>query len=252
MLMSNHRIYSDKIDIKTNNTLEFYNERAKKLDSMECPYTAVLLGDQNPKHAEQWNIFEKEHILPKLQIDENSVILEIGCGMGRWAETVIPLCKCYRGVDFSSGMIETAKKRCVFPDKDYEFINASFQQAVTDENLFGGIKFNLVIIGGVCMYINDCDMDMCIRGLTDLLSDKCRMFLTETVAVKTRLTLDECPSEALKTTYDVIYRTPDEYNEYYKPLFENGFGILKQDYLPHLNNESAFSETDRWYTIFER
>ncbi len=250
--MSNHRVYSEKLDINTQNTMNFYNDRAKRAASMDCPYTAVLLGDQNPKHAEQWDVFEKEHILPQLKLDENSCVLEIGCGMGRWAETVIPMVKCYRGVDFSSGMIETAKSRCVFEGRDYDFINASFQQTVSNPDMFGGIKFDRVIIGGVCMYINDSDMNMCISGLTGLLSEHCRMFLTETVAVETRLTLDECPSEALKTTYDVIYRTPAEYNEYYKSLLDNGFIVKVQDYLPHLNNEAAFSETDRWYSIFER
>lgn len=250
--MNNHRIYSEKLDINTQNTINFYNDRAKRAASMECPYTAVLLGDQNPKYAEQWNIFEKEYILPDLDLNENSCVLEIGCGMGRWAETVIPLVKCYRGIDFSSSMIEIAKKRCAFEGKDYDFINASFQQAVTDLELLGGIKFDRVIIGGVCMYINDSDLNMCISDLNGLLAEKCKMFFTETVAVETRLTLDECPSEALKTTYDVIYRTPSEYNEYYQSLLNNGFVICKQDYLPHLNSEATFSETDRWYTILER
>lgn len=250
--MSNHRIYSEKIDINTTNTMDFYNARAKRLESMECPYTAVLLGDQNPKHAEQWNVFEKEHILPQLKLNNDSYVLEIGCGMGRWAETVIPMVKGYRGVDFSMGMIEVARKRCIYPGFDYGFINASFQQVVSNPEILGNVKFNRVIIGGVCMYINDSDMHMCINGLNHLLADNCIMFLTETVAVETRLTLNECPSEALKTTYDVIYRTPDEYSSYYTSLFESGFNVLKQDYLPHLNNEAAFSETDRWYTIFER
>ena len=78
------------------------------------------------------------------------------------------------------------------------------------------------------------------------------MLISKTVAVEKRLTLDECPSEALKTTYDVIYRTPSEYNTFYGSLFEAGFKIIKQDYLPHLNNEERFNETDRWYTLFER
>ena len=251
--MSKHRIYSEKIDINTNNTMNFYNERAKKVSTMNCPYTAVLLGDQNSNHAAEWDKFEKKYILPELELDKNSRVLEIGCGMGRWAETVIPIVKCYRGVDFSSGMIEVASSRCNFGGNyNYDFINASFQQAVSNTEMFKGIKFNRVIIGGVCMYINDSDICMCIRKLNDLLDEKCKMFITETVAVETRLTLNECPSEALKTTYDVIYRTPVEYNEYFTSLLNNGFHILKQDYLPHLNKEAEYSETDRWYTIFER
>lgn len=102
------------------------------------------------------------------------------------------------------------------------------------------------------MYINDADLKDCIARLIDLLDEHCIMYLTETVAVETRLTLDECPSDALKTTYDVIYRTPSEYNAYYEVFKNAGFRIVKQDYLPHLNNEASFSETDRWYTILER
>ena len=46
--MKETRIYEKKLDINTRNTQAFYNQRAKQLESMECPYTAVLLGDQNP------------------------------------------------------------------------------------------------------------------------------------------------------------------------------------------------------------
>ncbi len=250
--MSEHRIYETKIDINTQNTVDFYNERAKRAAEMECPYTAVLLGDQNPEHAAQWNIFEKENILPLLKIGNDNAVLDIGCGMGRWAESVIPLTGYYLGADFSSEMVNIAKQRCAFESKDYDFIAASFQDVVSKPEGTFKRRFDRVIIGGVCMYINDADLKMCMDKLNDLLDEHCIMYLTETAAIEKRLTLDSCPSEALKTTYDVIYRTPSEYNEYYKVLIDNGFKIIKQDFLPHLNCEKGFSETDRWYTILER
>ena len=250
--MNEHRIYEKKHAINTKNTQSFYDDRARRAEEMNNPYVAVLLGDQNPKHAIDWDVFEKKHILEQLRIDHNSSVLDIGCGIGRWAESVIPLAGYYMGVDFSTEMIRTARKRCEFSDSHYEFLNASFQEvaAMRPETL--GHRFNRVIIGGVCMYINDEDMGACLNGLNELLDEHCVMYLTETVAVEKRLTLDECPSEALKTTYDVIYRTPAEYNQYYEVLLRAGFQIVKQDYLPHLNDEKGFSETDRWYTIFER
>ena len=249
--MKKNRIYSEKVEIKTEHTKDFYNSRAKALENLECPYTAVLLGDQNPKYAEQWNIFEKEYILPMLKIN-SSKLIDIGCGIGRWAETVIPLCEYYLGTDFSEEMINTAKGRNNFAEKKYDFIVSSFQDVTKNFQAITRIKFDRVIIGGVCMYINDADLSICYNNLLDLLDEHCIMYFTETVAVETRLTLDECPSEALKTNYDVIYRTPSEYNEYYKIFLDNGFKITKQDYLPHLNSENSFKETDRWYTILER
>ena len=102
------------------------------------------------------------------------------------------------------------------------------------------------------MYINDSEIEQCYKGLLRLLDEHCVVFLNETVAVEKRLTLNEHPSEALKTTYDVIYRTVKEYNEYYNIFIDKGFSIKKQEFLPHLNNETGYSETERWYTILKR
>ena len=250
--MSEHRIYDNKVDIKTDEVRKFYDERAKKASSMDCPYTAVLLGDQNPNHAAEWNEFEKQYVLPELKIDDKSRVLDIGCGMGRWAETLIPQTEYYYGVDYSAEMINLAKSRNVFPEKNYEFECYSFQEAVgLPEGRFEK-KFNRAVICGVCMYINDKELQECFERLNQLLADDCIMYLTETVARTSRLTLDDFYSEALKSDYDVIYRTQAEYNQLYSPLTTAGFQIVKQDFLPKLNKEEKYSETDRWYSILKR
>ena len=249
--MSEHRIYEKKHDINTQNTQDFYNGRAKRIEEMDNPYVAVLLGDQDPKHAVDWNEFEKKYILPELALDKNSTVIDIGCGIGRWAEIAIPESKYYFGTDFSADMVKVAEKRCKHLG-NADFYNASFNEIVKKDESFFKTKFNRVLLCGVCMYINESDLKECFKGLLNHIDEHCVMYFTDTVAVETRLTLDECPSVALKTNYDVIYRTPDEYNEFYKVLFEAGFKIRKQDFLPHLNNEEGFSETDRWYTILER
>lgn len=241
------RIYSRKVDINPEDTRSFYDRRAKAISSMENPYMAVLLGDQAPDHAVRWNRFEKELILPLLHLNRESIVLDIGCGIGRWAEHAVPLCKEYVGTDFSPEMVKIAARR--IENANCSFLNVSFQE-VARCNF--GRKFNRVFICGVCMYINDAELEGCFQGLLGLLDEHCALYLTETVAVKTRLTLDNQPSAALKTDYSVIYRTPDEYRAYYKLLENAGFRVVQQDYLPHLNNEKGFEETDRWYTVFER
>ena len=55
--MSSHRIYEEKHDIDTDNTKNFYDQRAKNIGNMSSPYVAVLLGDQDPQHAVDWNNF---------------------------------------------------------------------------------------------------------------------------------------------------------------------------------------------------
>lgn len=248
--MDEHRIYEDKADIDGQNTRDFYNRRAKQMEDMECPYTAVLLGDQNPDHAAKWNIFEHENILPQLQITKESNVLDIGCGMGRWAEQVIPLCNYYCGVDFSSEMIKVAKQRSQGREGSFEFLNYSFQELIEQKKEEFQGKFDRLIIAGVCMYINDKELPECLETLLTFFKKDSIFYLTETVGVEKRLTLKEFYSDTLKCDYDAIYRTPKEYKNYFKVIENAGYQALQQGFLPKLNNEEGFSETDRWYSIY--
>ena len=122
---------------------------------MNNPYVSVLLGDQNPEYALAWDAFEKENILPKMQIDETCRVLDIGCGMGRWAEALIPKCGYYCGTDLSSEMVKFAEEHNRFPEKSYDFLNYGFEEfcALPETKVPG--KFNRLWICGIMMYIND-------------------------------------------------------------------------------------------------
>lgn len=250
--MADNRVYGRKVDINTENTREFYNNRAKAMQDMENPYVSVLLGDQNPEYAVAWNKFEKENILPKMGIDESSRVLDIGCGMGRWAETLIPRSGYYCGTDLSSEMVMRARERNQYEGKTYDFLNYGFQDfcALPEDKL--PCLFNRLWICGVMMYINDEALFKGMEQLLQKMDQSVRVYFTETIALKERLTLNEFYSEALKADYDVIYRTEAEYNEVYKSWLSAGFRIVEQGMLPHLNKEKEYSETDRWYTILER
>lgn len=112
--MSSHRIYEEKHDIDTDNTKNFYDQRAKNIGNMSSPYVAVLLGDQDPQHAVDWNTFEKTFILPQLKVNKSSSVLDIGCGIGRWAESIIPEAGYYLGTDFSGEMIKIGSAEMFF------------------------------------------------------------------------------------------------------------------------------------------
>jgi ubiquinone/menaquinone biosynthesis C-methylase UbiE len=45
-------------------------------------------------------------------ISRNSRVLEIGCGIGRFAETLAPEVQSFRGIDISRNMIRIARERC--------------------------------------------------------------------------------------------------------------------------------------------
>ncbi len=67
-------------------------------------------NDQNPDYAKNLDKYEKEIIIPKLNITRNSNILDIGCGVGRLADDIVPICNYYLGTDFAEDLISIAKK----------------------------------------------------------------------------------------------------------------------------------------------
>ncbi len=250
--MSEKRIYGEKININSNHTKDFYNHRAKSIQNMATPYVSVLLGDQNPEYALAWDAYEKENILPKMQIDDHSKVLDIGCGMGRWAEVLIPGSGYYCGTDLSPEMVKCAKERNQFPEKSYNFLNYGFGEFCALPETKLPCRFNRLWICGIMMYINDDALLTGMEQLLDKMDTQAMVYFTETIALEERLTLNQFYSEALKAEYDVIYRTEMEYNQIYERWLAAGFRILEQGMLPHLNKEEEYRETDRWYTILKR
>ena len=98
--MSN-RIYGTRTDINEQEVRDFYNKRAALASSMKNPLSAVVNGEQNPEQADTRSRYDREYIVPRLDLTQNSAVLDIGCGMGRFAEMVLPLCGRYLGADFA-------------------------------------------------------------------------------------------------------------------------------------------------------
>lgn len=258
--MKKSRIYKEKAAISQENTRNFYNQRALKLlgggqngnEKYECPYTSVLLGDQNPDYARQWNRFERNSILPKLNITKDCDVLDLGCGMGRWAEHVIPLCHTYCGADFSSEMIRAAEQRDYGRTGNYRFFDCSLQDFLKGQAGELPVKFNRLIIVGVFMYINDDELRECLAKLMNLFREDTVVYIAETVGLGQRLTLREFYSETLGCSYDAIYRTPEEYGQMFQVLKQNGCREVEQGFFPALDREQSFGETGRWYIVFEK
>ena len=102
------------------------------------------------------------------------------------------------------------------------------------------------------MYINDKELEECFNNLLLQIQQKCTICFLDTVALEKRLTLNEQYSNALKTDYSALYRTVEEYDALFTVFEKAGFKKIKQNFLPKLNSEEQYSETDRHYTILVR
>ena len=222
------------------------------VSQMANPNLAVLNGDQNPAHAATLNNFEQDHIIPQLGITKETFVLDIGCGIGRIARMAAPLCGRYLGADFAPEMIAAAKNAVAGLNENAEFICASFKELVDKpQETFNG-KFSCVIIRGICCYINDDELKYCMSRLPGMLAEHCTMYVSDPVGIKTRLTLDEIHSEQLNSDYSAIYRTQEEYTEFYKPFIDKGFRFVESTFFPPEVNGAKYTDTDRWYAILER
>ena len=204
--MQKGRIYNDKENIDTKGVQNFYEQRAKNEKSLK----AVLLNELLPSNAAVIRNKTEFENLKRYLGDRQYNVLDIGCGMGRWAENLQDkYIISYDGIDFSQNFIENAKTKF----KDDKRI-AFYQMSATklDKKQLKD-KYDLIIITGVCMYINDEDLSLLFVSIDELLKDGGILYIQESVSVlDERLTLKDFYSNELQCNYSAIYRTINEYD----------------------------------------
>ena len=238
------RVYGEKINIDTENTISFYNQRAKTIKTREREYTTVLLGDKDPDFSVKWDAYEKQFILPKLKLTKEKVILDIGCGIGRWAEAVVGQCKEYYGVDFSSEMIAVAKEN--IKKENCHFYTMSLVDALSDSKITAR-KYDIVLMTGVSMYINEEELIKCYHGLKRLAKRDTLFYFEESVGKIERLTLNHIWSEDLQDYYGAIYRTREEYKSLIRECMKEA-EFIEEGYMNFLDKKEQ-SETSHWYAV---
>ena len=237
------RIYADKIEIDNNSTKEFWENRANNINNLQ---TVLLGSDKTGIKQNTRNEHEKLIVESVVKQIQNPKILDIGCGIGRWAENLINQFDSYTGVDFSEGFINFASEK--FANySNIKFYNNSIlnlDKEILDSN------FNFIICTGVLMYVNDTNLSKFFKTLKQM-TNTCNIqniYIQESISIMdNRLTLNQFESKDLKTNYNAIYRTKQEYEEYFKT---NKFDIIKTDLL--LDNKSgAREETNAQYWILK-
>jgi SAM-dependent methyltransferase len=248
------RIYGEKISIDQSSIKDFYAKRAKGKVKIDIDAPVVLCGDKDKNKIEEWTCFEVKNRLPLLQLDKNSIVLELGCGTGRISKFITQVVDKYVGVDYVKEFIDIIEKREDIDKKENTyFLNNSFQGLVKESsNLPIKDKFNrLIISGGVFMYINDTELKECVNNLIELLDESCIIYISEPIAIRERLTLNKFYSSNLESEYSAIYRTIDEYQQIFSVFYKQGFK-LKIDEEFFYNDIKLQKETKQWIFVLER
>ena len=229
------RVYTDKINIDNNSTKEFWQKRANNINNLQT----VLLGSDNTGSEQNIrNENEKRRVEKIVEKIQNPGILDIGCGIGRWAENLQNKFEYYVVVDFSEGFINYASKK--FTNfSNVKFYNNSILNL--DKDILTS-RFNLII----CTGINDENISNIFKAFRQVSPEY--LYIQESISLmEGRLTLNKFESKDLKTDYSAIYRTKQEYEEYFKT---NAFNIIKT-YIFLDNKSGSREETNSQYWILK-
>ncbi|MCR5317976.1 MAG: class I SAM-dependent methyltransferase [Treponema sp.] len=244
------RIQDKNEEINYSNTLDFFINRAKKYSSSN-PYATTMYNDNHPELVKERNEIEVEKLLPQLRLDSNSKILDVSCGIGRWAEAIKTEIKSYCGIDFCEDFIELAKKRITSENKKFFVAKSTEITQALEKNKLD--KVNRVIVIGGLMYLNDTDLENCLSQIENCCEKNAIILIREPIGLETRLTLKEEFSEELDDSYSAVYRTESEYISFFQKAFVNkGFAIVKKDFLFEDSKLNNRKETAQFYFIIER
>lgn len=231
-------------------TKEFFERRASKFRE-DNPYSVTMYQDNNACLVKERNLAEVEKLKPMLKLNAKSRVLDVACGIGRWADAITEEISTYCGIDFSSELIQIAKKRNTKPQYSFYVGAANDVEEVVQSHSLG--RFNIVLLIGILMYINDNDMLKFLEQLERQCEGHARICVREPIAIEERLTLKEFYSEELEDNYNAIYRTKSEVMEFFESaLLSKGFMVVEEGFLfgnEQLNNRK---ETSQYYFVLER
>lgn len=246
----NKRIKKNITNLDYGETLQFFNHRAEKYNK-DNPYSVTMYQDNNPFLVEKRNNAEIDRLLPLLKFDNQSKVLDLACGIGRWSDAIIMEIQEYCGIDFSENLIQLAKKRKQKKNRSFYVGSVGNFQDVLTMHQKG--KYNRILLIGILMYINDDDLLAVMDQILESIDEHAVICIREPLGIDERLTLKGFYSEELKDNYNAIYRTRDELlGLFIRTLVPAGFSISQSGFLfaeDELNNRK---ETVQYYFILER
>lgn len=244
------RIKKEITEIDYGKSKQFFQNRAGKFME-DNPYSVTMYQDDHKELVQERNKRETQKLLSFLHPGSQSRVLDIACGIGRWADALPDIIEEYCGIDFSDELIEIAKKRN--NRTNFSFLQGSATEIEKALAHHGKGKYNTVLMIGILMYINDNDMMSALNQVIRCCEKHATVCIREPIGLSERLTLKDFFSDELKDNYNAIYRTREENMHFFNKTFlKEGFSITNEGFLfdeDALNNRK---ETAQYYYILER
>ncbi len=178
-------------------------------------------------------------------------VLDLGCGAGGWVVVFANRYHSVVGIEQSPTMFEAARERM------QTFTNVEIIEGDVRAELPDG-PFDLIFLGGLCMYLNDVDTTALLRSLRNHLTNDGSIILRESTVPK--------GIAIAQGDYQAVYRSTSVYSKlfleagfsatevrrnygYTSMLTGEGIVDLRRRWLPFLPAESPFLGALTWWCL---
>ena len=132
------------------------------------------------------------------KVDGTARVLDVGCGAGTWTEIFSKRYKSVIGIEQSKMMAKAARERLA------HLSNIRILEGDVRHNLPEG-RFDLIFLGGLCMYLNDHDVVELLRKLKSRLTEGGSIILRESTVHQ--------GMHFSQGTYQAVYRSVHLYHK---------------------------------------
>jgi len=184
-------------------------------------------------------------------VPNSARVLDVGCGAGTWAEIFARRYKAVIGIEQSSLMLKAARERLA------RLPNVKILKGDGRHDLPKG-SFDMIFLGGLCMYLNDHDVMALLHSLKSRLAERGTIILREsTVQQGVFLSRGE---------YQAVYRSVNRYRQLFDGAgsfhveVRRNYGYtnvvtaeelvnLRRRWLPFLPRDSTTLGSLVWWTL---
>jgi trans-aconitate methyltransferase len=178
-------------------------------------------------------------------------VLDVGCGAGTWTKIFADRYDSVVGIEQSPSMVVAAQTLLA------PYPSAKVVEGDIREDLPEG-PFDLIFLGGLCMYLNDLDVVAILRSLKDRLASGASIVLRESTVPQGKVTA--------RGDYQAVYRNVNLYQDLFREAgfptseFRRNYAYTSMEvavelvetrrkYLRFLPAQSPFLGALTWYSL---
>jgi aspartate racemase len=195
------------LTLDTEKIRQFWDKRARMIENHEIGILQSTLLTKSEDDARKKDRTEKKILLEILKpiLNKDGIMLELGCGTGRWSRVFSRHVKKIEAYDQCHQYITIAKR--ITRESDIDNITYSCKCV---EKIPHKKKYDYVVSIALLHYLNEEQFKSVIRLIKTTVKNDGYAIFRESFGVEKRFELHGYHSDVLDTEYYAVYRTSDE------------------------------------------